>query len=95
VLMELTSFGDVEYGPAGQFGQRVAIGRLWSFRGSDDLGAFDLFVETPGALQIPRVGSVYQIILRPEKSDSVKLAFVGHDRNNDRWYRIMPYLGGG
>ena len=93
MFMQLTSIGDVEYGPEGKFGQRDALGRFWSLVGRDEPHVLDLFVETPGALPIPQVGTVYQIIARNENTKAVEPGLMGHDRKGDRWFRILPFAG--
>jgi hypothetical protein len=95
MFRKLTSFSDVEYGPVGQSGQRDALGRFWSFLGPDEPKVLDLFVETPKALPIPRIGSVYQVTPVGKTPAAVETGLLGHDRKSDRWYRILPFPGVG
>jgi hypothetical protein len=89
VFMKLTSFRDVEFGSVGKFGQRDALGRLWSFVGPDAPHALDLYVATPGARPRLRVGASYQIIQFPGKTGCTEMGLIGHDRKNNRSYRIL------
>ena len=93
MLMKLTSFGDVEYGPPGSAGEQDAVGRIWSLTEVEGPTVLDLFVESPGALPVPKLGRIYRVTMLPEGPVSVKMGLLGIDRSNDRWYRIVSYPG--
>jgi hypothetical protein len=89
VFMKLISCSDVKHGPPGHSGLRNATGRFWTFLGPDAPDALELFVTTPGASPLPKVGASYQVIRFPGKTGSTEIGFIGHDRKNNRLYRIL------
>jgi hypothetical protein len=87
--MKLTSISDVVYGPTDHSGLRNATGRFWTFLGLSAADALDLFVATPGARPLPKVGASYQVIRFPGKTGVTEMGLIGHDRRNNRLYRIL------
>lgn len=92
MVMELTSFGPTEFGPADHTGKQNAIGRYWSFMGDGFPGIIDLFVASPGAPPEPVVGTRFEIVRLQTGPDPDKLGLIGFDRKNDRLYRIAPMV---
>jgi len=89
MFMKLTSCSDVVYGPSDHSGLRNATGRFWTLFVPNPPHALDLFVATPGAHSRPKVGASYQVIRFPGKTGCTERGLIGHDRTNNRLYRIL------
>ena len=89
MLMVLTSYSNAEYGLPDQTGQRTATGRFWTFYGTGESGVLNLFVASPGALPVPKIGATYEIIKYPGKTGSAEKGLIGHDQTNNQLYQIL------
>jgi hypothetical protein len=89
VFMKLTSCSDVAYGPTDHSGLRNATGRFWTFFGPNPPHALDLFVATSRSRPLPKAGASFQVIRFPGKTGCTELGLIGHDRKNNRSYRIL------
>ena len=94
MLMVLTSYSNAEYGLPYKTGQRTAIGRFWTFFGTRESGVLNLFVASPGALPVPKIGASYEVIKYPGTNGSTELGLIGHDQTNNQLYWILRSTGG-
>jgi hypothetical protein len=93
VFMKLLFFDEPEYHAVGEHGERVAVGRTYHFQGPDSPTKLDLFVKSPGAIEVLRPGSVYQITTADGGGSIAKGDRAGFDRTTGQWFLILPFPG--
>ena len=95
MFMKLLFYDEPEFQPIGEHGQRDAIGRTYHFQGSDNPTKLDLFVKSPGAIEVLRLGAVYQLTVADGEGSIAKGDRAGVDRATGQLYLILPFPGSG
>jgi hypothetical protein len=93
MFKKLLFFDEPEFEVIGKHGERDAKGRTYHFQGPDSPQRLDLFVKSPGAIEVLRPGSVYQLTTADGEGSIAKGDRAGLDRATAQWYLILPFPG--
>lgn len=90
MFMRFISAGEPEYATIVAEGKKNVLGRTWILFGPESLKVLVLFVSIRPNTPDPSLGEVFQIIPLGGGSRPIVEGFVGCDRQDGRWYRILP-----
>jgi hypothetical protein len=90
MFMRFISAGQPDVGVLHPETGEKALGRPWILLCPESLRVLVLFVAIPTNPPVPLLGSIHQVIPFDRRPIFTGEGFIGRDRHDGRWYRILP-----